>query len=518
MSRTPAQRRQRALDYLQGGQLAPARAQLEALRSVAPNDVCASLLAAEIALREGRVRDASAGALDAARRTTGDPGLACDVAAALLHAGETVAARTYLAHQAWADDAAVACLVRRSDFALGFGDYAGALALLDEAVTAAGHVAATHFYRGRLLTFLGRFDEAEAGFRESLRLDPSQGEVALALVALRAQTRACNHMDVVTEGLRVVARGTRSQAAFELARYKMLEDFGNYDEAWQALARGNEVMHARTRDYAQRQGAALQRSCDYFETHALPQSSASQDGPQPIFVIGLPRSGTTVLERLLGNHAQVTAAGELFDFGQQLQWGGDHSPIQDDTFRQRIGALDMAEVGRRYLAQTQWRARDARRFVDKQTSNWMLAGLLHAALPRAPILHMVREPMATCFSIFRALFGDSYAIGHDLATLAAHYRQYRRLMARWHALAPGAILDVRYDDLVQAPEATMRKVLAFCGLPWEPACMDLAANRDPGSTLSAVQVRQPLHRHASDAWRHYAPQLRGLCEALAGIR
>lgn len=303
-----------------------------------------------------------------------------------------------------------------------------------------------------------------------------------------------------------------------MANYKTLEDFGSYDAAWQALARSNAIMHARTRDYAQRQDTSLQRSCEYFEAHTLPQSSARQDGPQPIFVIGLPRSGTTVLERLLGNHTQVTAAGELFDFGLQLQWVGDHSPIQDDTFLRRLGSIDLAEVGRRYLAQTQWRAHHARCFVDKQTSNWMLAGLLHAALPQAPILHMMREPMDTCFSIFRALFGDSYAVGHDLMTLATHYRQYRRLISRWHALAPGAILDVHYEALVQAPEATMRKVLAFCGLPWEPACVDLAANHDPESTLSAAQVRQTLHLRASGIWRHYTPQLRGLSETLAEIR
>lgn len=504
------------MQYLAQGQLAPAHAQWEALQAAAPDHAGTQLLAAEIAWREDRVRDSARFVLEAARLATDDPELACEVVAALLRVDEVVAARRYLEHPAWLDGTSCACLCRLADFRLGFGEYAEALALLDKALATGDDAAAIHFYRGRLLTFLGRLEEAEAEYLHSPRRMPTQGEVALALVALRTQTPDSHHLAMLTAGLQDVVRGTRDDAAFEFARYKALEDLDRYDEAWRALARGNAIMHARTREYAREQDTSLQRSCEYYSSHSLPRPATTHDGPQPIFILGLPRSGTTVLERLLGNHTQVTAAGELFDFGRQLQWAGDHRHIQDDAFLERLGGIDLAEVGRRYLAQTQWRARGARCFIDKQTSNWMVAGLIHAALPGARILHLVREPMDVCFSIFRAMFGDAYAIGNDLATLASHYRKYERLMSRWHGLAPGAILDVSYDKLVRAPETTMREVLAHCGLAWEPACVDLAGNRNPVSTLSAAQIRQPLHARSSGTWRHYETSLRSLSGALSG--
>lgn len=504
------------MDYLEQAQLAPAHAQWEALQATAPEDACTHLLAAEIAWREDRVRDSATFALDAARLATDDPEVACNVVAALLRAGEIVTARRYLANPGWTGGMSRACLARMADFRLGFGEYAESLALLDAALATGNGTAPLHFYRGRLLTFLGHLDEAESEYLHGLRLDPAHGEAALALATLRTQSHGSNHLAALTEGLRRVARGTRDDAAFEFARYKTLEDLGRHDEAWHALARGNAIMHARTRDYARQQDASLQFSCEYYASHTLPRPAGIPEGPQPIFILGLPRSGTTVLERLLGNHTQVTAAGELFDFGRQLQWAADHRHLQDDTFFQRLGGIDLAEVGRRYLAQTQWRAGGTRYFIDKQTSNWMVAGLIHAALPGARILHMVREPMDVCFSIFRALFGDAYAIGNDLATLASHYGKYRHLMSRWHALAPGAIMDVSYDELVRAPEATLRKVLAHCGLEWEPACADLAENRNPVSTLSTTQIREPLHARSSGAWRRYEAQLLGLSWALSG--
>ncbi|MGH8113329.1 MAG: sulfotransferase [Rhodanobacteraceae bacterium] len=501
--------------YLTQEQFAPAHAQLEALQATAPDHVGTHLLAAEIAWSEDRVRDAAAFALDAARLAADDPELICDVVANLLRVGEVVSARQCLEQPALAGALPCMCLVRLADFRLGFGEYADSLALLDKALATGSDAVPIHFYRGRLLTFLGRLEDAESEFQLSLRITPTHGEAALPLVTLRTQTRDSNYLAELTTGLQSVARGTRDHAAFEFARYKTLEDLGRYDEAWQALARANAIMHARTCDDALRQNASLQRSVDYYSSHSLSRAVVTHARPQPIFIIGLPRSGTTVLERMLGNHTQIVAAGELFDFGRQLQWAGDHRHIQDDTFLQRLGGIDLGEVGQRYLAQTQWRAYGARYFIDKQTSNWMLAGLIYAALPGARILHLVREPTDVCFSIFRAMFGDAYAIANDLPSLAAHYKKYRHLMARWHALAPDAILNVSYDELVREPEATLRKVLAHCGLTWEPACLDLAANQNPVSTLSAAQIREPLHARSPGAWRRYETQLLRLSTTLA---
>jgi hypothetical protein len=198
----------------------------------------------------------------------------------------------------------------------------------------------------------------------------------------------------------------------------------------------------------------------------------------------------------------------------QLHWSADTAHTHGDAFLARVSGLDLAETGRRYLAQTHWRAQGKPFFIDKQPPNGILAGLIHAALPGARILHLVRDPMDVCFSNWRAFFGDAYAYSYGLDTLAAHFNNSRRVMAHWHAVMPGAILDVPYAELVSAPEATLRKVFDFCGLEWESDCADLSRNAEPSATLSAAQVRGPLRRDTSDQWRRYASQLSPLRNAL----
>lgn len=266
-------------------------------------------------------------------------------------------------------------------------------------------------------------------------------------------------------------------------------------------------MHARLHDEVARHHASIERYLSAWSSTPPRDSSGASEGPTPIFIVGVARSGTTLLERMLGNHSRVAVAGELMDFGAQLHWAADTRNAQSDALVSRLPDLDYAELGRRYLAQTQWRAHGKDFFIDKQPPNWLLAAAIHAALPQAPILNLVRDPMDTCFSNWRAYFGDACAYSYNLDALAEYFSDYRRVMAYWHKIMPGAILDVPYADLVREPEATLRKVFAFCGLEWEPACMDLARNTAPSATLSAAQVRSPLHDRAFGEWRRYGDQL-----------
>ncbi len=230
----------------------------------------------------------------------------------------------------------------------------------------------------------------------------------------------------------------------------------------------------------------------------------------------MPRSGTTVLERTLCNHSAVASAGEHGDFPRALAYAADHvAPVMlDEITVARLPQVNWGEVGARYLAQTQSRAGGTAFYVDKLPRNWMLACLIHRALPRARIIHLVRDPMDVCFSNWRACFGvaPEFAYAYHLA---AHFRQYQRLLAHWHQVLPGAILDVDYARLVQDPEPTVRDILTFCGLPHEPGCADLSRNAGPVATLSAPQVRQGLHARAFREWEPYAEHLEGLASALS---
>jgi tetratricopeptide (TPR) repeat protein len=506
---------QQAQEFLVRGQIDAARVTLATMQAHEPSDAFhAHLLAAQIAWREDCVREGTRHALDAASVVPDDAEALCMLAAVLVEVGETLVARACLDRPIWDDCKSPLLLMRAAGLRKRLEQHAEALAALEQAKARGHDTAALRFRRGEALMFNGRLDEAETELAASLAEAPAHGSVAVPLVRVRRQTAEHNHLDLLERSAQSVAPGSREQAALEFARYKTLEDLGRDDEAWQALVRGNALMHARLPDEAARHHAWLDRFLSAWPSARPPPARERATGAQPIFIIGMARSGTTLLERMLGNHSQVAVAGELMDFGAQLHWMADTRNAQSDTLVSRLPNIDYAELGRRYLAQTQWRARGKACFIDKQPPNWVLAGAIHSALPRAPILNLVRDPMDTCFSNWRAYFGDACAYSYDLDSLAAHFNDYRRAVAHWHRVMPGAILDVPYAELVGEAEATLRKVFDFCGLEWEPGCADITRNAAPSATLSAAQVRGALRRDTSGQWRRYESRLQSLREAV----
>lgn len=504
----------RGCTYLQQGLLAPAGIELESLRAAAPDDARTHLLAAQVAWHGGHPRDAARHALAAAAATPADPLLRCEVIDTLLHVGESAAAHALLCHPAWPDGSPDAALLRRADFHQGFGEHIEALATLDRLLARHPGDGRLRGFRAQELEFLGRLDAAQDAYAASLAAAPGNGRAAYRLARSRRREPDADLLATIESGLRHVPVGSRGHADFEFARYHALEALGRDHAAWQALADANAIMHRHVGADAGWQQQGLQQFREFVATRPLPRAADQPAGPRPIFIVGLPRSGSTLLERMLTNHSQVAGAGELVDFGLQLLRAANTSSQYSAAFRGQWPTLDLADVGRGYLVQAGWRAGDKPWFVDKQPANWIVAGLLHAALPAARILHIARDPTDVCFSNWRARFGDAYPWSYDFATLAAHYGEYVRLMRHWHAACPGAILDVDYADLVHAPAATVRRVLDFCGLPWEAGCEDLTRNAAPVSTLSAAAVREPVHTRALGAWRRYAAQLEPLRQRL----
>lgn len=500
--------------HMAAGDTATARYALESLLQRQPGHAAAHMTLSHIAWTDGRVRDATRHALEVAKEIPTDPSAILAVGMALLRVGEVVAARSCLEHPALLGASAKSLLMYHAGLRRQFGDDVRALALLDRAHEIGVDGAEFRFARGLELLFCGRTGEAEADFETSLRMDPAACAATLELARLRKQTLERNHLEDFDRRVHRIKQGTQDHAALEFARYKELEDLGRYEQAWNALQRANTIMrslHPWERDKARQQVDRLIRE---FTRFTDPATMTESDGPQPIFIVGLPRSGTTLLDRLLGNHSQVVCAGELDDFSHQLCWAADYRDVLGGQMLDRLPELDYPELGRRYLMQTQWRARGKRFFTDKQPWNHRVAGLIHRALPNARILHMTRDPMGVCFSNFRALLGERYAYSNALDTLADHYMQYRRLHTHWQAIMPGRIHDVSYHDLVNNTEMTLRKVLDFCGLGWEHACLAPARGTGAISTLSAAQVREPIHNRAFEEWRHYSPQLASLRQAL----
>ncbi|MGH8113699.1 MAG: sulfotransferase [Rhodanobacteraceae bacterium] len=506
----------RARGYLRLWQLPAAQAQLESLRLLAPEDVRTRLLAALLAWHQDRVRDSASLALDAATSVPDDAELLCVAIEALLQAGETAAAHALLGRPAWQHITDAEILIACAGFLQDFGEPARALASLGRIAALEAGDASLHLFRGQQLEYMGKLAEAESCYRQCLQLDPGCGRAAYWLVRLQRQTTVHNFRSEIETGLQRARRGTHMHAAFEFALYHTLEDLGRYDEAWSALVRGNAEMRSLNAPDTAREHAEMQRFRDRVSSCAIGTATYDREGPRPIFIVGLPRSGTTLLERMLSNHSQVATAGELVDFGNALLWTADTRLIFGEKFLARVPELDWQEVGRRYLSRAAWRAQGNAYFIDKQPTNWTVAGLIHAALPQAGILNVVRDSMDVCFSNWRAMFGDAYSWGYDFADLAQQYREYDGLMRYWHAAFPGAMLDVPYAGLVREPASVLREVFDFCGLPWEAGCEDLRRNVAPVTTLSSAQVREPVHTRGLGGWRRYATQLEPLRQLLQG--
>ena len=507
---------QKAQGAIARGQLADARSVLTAYQVLGRgHDTHAHLLAAQIAWTEDRVRDATRDALEAARMAPDDAETLCAVVRMLLQLVENVAALECLDRPSLAGCEDPLLLMQLAAHRRRLQQHAEGLALLDKAKSLGSNDPALRYMRGEALLHSGRLEEAEAELASCLADAPDRGRVAVPLVSLRQQTPERNYLAALDAGAQMAPSGTSDQAAFEFARYKTLEDLGRDDEAWQALARGNALMHARLPERLRKPRPLPDRFLEAWPATNRAPAAAADSGPQPIFIVGMPRSGTTVLERMLGNHSQVTAAGELMDFATQLQWVADTRDVTGERSMSRLPGLDYAELGSRYLARTQWYARDKAFFIDKQPPNWMWVAAIHLALPRAPILNLVRDPMDVCFSHWRTYFGESCAYSHDFETLAGVYHDYCRAIAHWHRIMPGAILDVPYEELVRDPDATLQKVFDFCGLAWQAGCADITRNAAPSATPSAAQVRSSLHTRAFGEWRRYENQLQPLADVIA---
>ncbi|UGB38150.1 tetratricopeptide repeat-containing sulfotransferase family protein [Frateuria soli] len=517
--------RERARIYLEGGQLPAAQATLETILRHAPNDLACSLQLADLQFQQGHLQASTLPLLRALNRLPKDAPLIVGLIQRLVGRGEIVAARACLDLLTQAPDPPAHVVLAQAKMRFLTGEFREALELAEKAVRAGMETPEAARLYGMLLQFNGRMDDACNVLEECLERWPDFGDAAPALVDMRKQTPDANYLDRLHERLQRLPEHPSdsgqafARAEFEYALFKTLDDLGRYEEAWQALARCNALM-SRLNPYS----ASLQEAV----TDALIEASAVSgpatgrppafEGPVPIFIVGMPRSGTTLLDRILSSHSKVTSAGEIGDFWRQLHWVADVIPEQAEGLirvTRRARETDCHQVGMRYLKQTQWRAEGRPYYVDKLPGNIQLVAFIRRALPHAPILHMVRDPMDTCFSNFKAMFGNVSAHTYELGAMAHYYGQYARLVRHWHETLPGAMLDVDYAELVRDSATVIPRVLAHCGLGVEEACLRPESNAAPVATRSTPQVRESIHTRGLGTWRHYDKQLAPLREALA---
>ena len=388
------------------------------------------------------------------------------------------------------------------------------LELLDEAKRADPDYPPTLMSRGQVLMYLGRFDEARADLAKVLRRAPQLAQPYWLLAHMGKRSRQDNHVDAIRGAQSRPGLRDADNVLLANALHKELDDLGDVEGAWQALEQACKAKRATLNYTAEDSRKLVDDLAALPAAIALPAVAAADR--VPLFIVGMHRSGTTLLEQLLDGSPQVHGVGELYDFTSAMRYATDHhcKGVIDRTIVERSKDVDFAEVGKRYLDGMEWRLGSERFFTDKLPSNFLNIGFICQALPQAKILHMVRDPVETCFSNLRELFSDANPYSYDQLELADYFIQYRRLMAHWHEAYPGRILDVDYAELTRDPEAVMRKVAAFCGIDYVDAMRDPRSSTRAVSTASAVQVRDRVVRREIPKWAPYAQHLRPLIEAL----
>ncbi|TWI06328.1 Tfp pilus assembly protein PilF [Luteimonas cucumeris] len=391
-----------------------------------------------------------------------------------------------------------------------------ALMFLDEAKRADPGYPATLLARSQVLTYLGRFDEAEEDLQRVLARAPEIAQTYWLLSRLRKQQPEANHVDAIRRQLARPGRNADEIALLANALHKELDDLGDYEGAWLALEQACRAKRSRLNYRIEESRVLVDRLIELPTPPRAPSFQAIEGVRVPVFIIGMHRSGTTLLEQLLDGHGDVRGVGELYDFTSQMRNATDHHcrGVIDATIVERARGIDYAAVGAGYLKGMEWRLGKEPCFTDKLPSNFLNAGFICRALPQARLLHMVRDPIETCFSNLRELFSDANPYSYDLIELADFHRQYQRLMAHWHEAYPGRILDVDYARLTREPEAVMREVMVFCGLPYQPEMLELQRRSRGVATASAVQVRDKVTAREQPKWLPYQDKLRPLIDAL----
>lgn len=391
-----------------------------------------------------------------------------------------------------------------------------AIEFLDEARRADPDYPATLLARAQVLIYLGRFDEAEQDVVRALKRAPELAQGHWLLAQVRKQTPESNHVQRIASRLEAPMRSAEEPALLAFALHKELDDLGRYPEAWLALRKGCASKRSTLRYDA---GATSQLFAALRSWEAAAGDTAPVGGARdvvPVFIVGMHRSGTTLLEQLLAGNGEIRGLGELYDFTSAMRHATDHHcpGVIDPLIVERAAKVDFAGVGKSYIDGIAWRLGGGRFFTDKLPSNFLNVGFICEALPNAKILHMVRDPVETCFSNLRELFSSANPYSYDQVELAEYFLEYRRLMEHWRTRYPDRILDVDYAQLTTDPEAQLRRVAAFCGFDFEPAMLDLQTRRRGIVTASAVQVRGRIRVESTPKWRAYAPYLQPLMDRL----
>lgn len=489
----------------------------------APTDVAAIRMLAEVAARLGRLEDSErllarclelAPTFHAARQ---------NYAMVLHRANKPKEALAQIDALLATDPANPSARNLKAVVLCRIGDYAPAIELYDGILREYPDHGRIWLSFGHALKTAGQRDRAIAAYRRSIELDPGFGEAWWSLANLKTFRFEPADIAAMRTQLQRTDLDPEQHSQFEFALAKALEDAGEHAESFRCYESGNARRRAqlpyRSEDASQR----VRRSVQLFTPDFLrARAGSGNDAPDPIFIVGLPRSGSTLVEQILSSHPSVEGTMELpeiISLTHDLRRSGGEG--RNTAYHDVLATLDaerLREMGGQYLANTRvQRKTGAPFFIDKMPNNFFHVGLIHLMLPRARIIDARRHPMACCFSGYKQYFARGQNFSYGLDDIGRYYRDYVALMAHFDEVLPGRIHRVVYEDMVDDTETQVRRLLDYCGLPFDPQCLRFFENDRPVRTASSEQVRQPIYRDGIDQWRHYEPWLGPLKAALGDV-
>jgi tetratricopeptide (TPR) repeat protein len=402
---------------------------------------------------------------------------------------------------------------------VGLGRHDEAIRLYRGLLDSAAQPGDLHLSIAHSLKTLGQRDEAITEYQTAARCRDAFGDAYWSLANLKTYRFADDELAQMraAEAAPSTAAVDRSHLCFALG--KALEDREQYPESFEYYARGNGLKRAESRYRPEvfELNTRRQKEVCTAELFARHQGEGAP-ARDPIFIVGLPRSGSTLIEQILASHSAVEGTQELAELPrivvdlQGRDWEADN-PRYPAVLGEMRGE-DFRRLGEKYLDDTRVYRSGKARFIDKMPNNFRHIGLMHLLLPNAKVIDARREPMACCFGNFKQLFASGQEFAYSLEDLARYYRTYLDLMRHWDAVLPGRVLRVQHEDLVEDLEGNVRRILEYCDLPFEQACVEFHRTERSVRTASSEQVRQPIYREGLDQWRHYEPWLGSLRDAL----
>ena len=513
---------ERALYLVHAGKLDEAESLVQGFLTQNPQHVSGMRVMADIAVRQGRLELAARMLEQCLQSEPDDQALRKNHAAVLIQQHQFEKAAEQIEHLLVRAPGDLNFLNLKANMLVRSGNHTAAIDVFEQMLENHPGLARIHMGYGHSLRSVGRVDEAILAYRKCIELGEGIGKGYWNLANLKTFRFTDADIDRMRTAVLDEGDSAEDRAHIAFALGKALEDRGEFAESFRCYAQGNAIWRMKHRHNQRAHQSTIVRQVKLLDRNFFASRQGYGSGaPDPVFIVGLPRAGSTLLEQILASHSKVEGLGELPDIMtmvRDLSRGAGQVPAAKyPELLATLTADQCRELGEDYLSSTRIRRGGKAFFIDKMPNNYQHIGLIQLILPNARIIDARRHPMANCFSAFKQLFASGQAFTYDLQELGQYYRAYMTLMDHWEHVLPGRVLRVQYEEVVADTENQVRRMLDYCGLDFEEQCLRFYETRRTIRTPSAEQVRQPINTRGLEQWRHFEPYLAPLKAALGPL-